>query len=273
MPRTDRLGIMISLVMVGLALSMSVSLPSREFAFWLFGSELTLHLSSETQLAFVMTALVCAGVDAIIRTHPQVYRRSLGYTITFWVLPGLLTVAGLVLLPKLTWWGYRVALIVLTGLLLALVAVAQYRSIDPADRLHRSARLALNVTVYVAALVLFIALYGSRARSAISATGVLAASGLFSLELLRITQDDSRRTWLYALLIGGLMGEFTWALNYSSLDIRLGGALLLLVFYTLTGLIQQHLWGRLSRRVVAEFGLVFVVGLALLGGFASWPQE
>jgi len=270
MPRTDRLGIMMSLVMVGLALSMSVFLPSREFTFLVFGSELSLHLSGQTQLAFVMTALVCAGVDAIIRTHPLAYRRPLGYTITFWVLPSLITVAGLIILPILPWWGYQVLFIVSTSILLALVIVAQYRSIDPEDQHHRTARLALNAVVYAAALVLFVALYRSRARSAISATGVLAVSGLFALELLRVAQDRSRRTWLYALLTGALMGELTWALNYNSIEAQVGGAMLLLVFYVLTGLLQQHLWGRLNRRVVAEFGLIFVAGLAILGGFVRW---
>jgi len=39
------------------------------------------------------------------------------------------------------------------------------------------------------------------------------------------------------------------------------GALLLVLFYTLTGLAQQHLWQRLTRRVVLEYVLVAVVGL------------
>jgi hypothetical protein len=261
---------MVSLVMVGLALSMSVSLPSRQFTLFVLGSELTVLLSSQSQLATVMATLVCAGVDAIIRTHPKVYRRPLGYTVTFWVLPSLLTVASLILLPDLEWWGYRIGLIALTAVLLTLVVVSQYRSVDPEDRHHRLARLTLNGIVYVAALVLFVALYEGRVRSAISATGMLVASGMFALELLRVSPEDTGRTWLYAFLVGMLMGELTWALNYNSIDARIGGATLLLVFYSLTGLTQQHLWRRLNRHVVAEFGLVFVVGLAALGGFARW---
>ena len=69
MPRTDRLGITVSLVLLGLALSMLVQLPSRQFAFEVLGSELTVQFTGPTQLALIMTALVCAGVDAIMRSH------------------------------------------------------------------------------------------------------------------------------------------------------------------------------------------------------------
>lgn len=268
MPRTDRLGIVISLVMVGLALSVSISLPSREFSFLVFGSELSLRLSGQAQLAFIIAALVCVGVDAIIRTHPLVHRQKLAYTMTFWVLPSLIVISSLILLSNLSWWGYRVSLILSTGFMLAMIVVAQYRSIDPGDRHQRTGRLILNAIVYAVALVWFITLYRMQVRSILSATGVLVVSGLLALELLRTLENRARRTWLYAFLVGVLMGELTWALNYSSLETRVGGAVLLLFFYALTGLFQQHLWGRLNRRVAAEFGLIFASGLAILGGFA-----
>jgi hypothetical protein len=270
MPRTDRLGITVSLVMVGLALSMLVSLPAREFAFVVLGSELTVRFSGSAQLALIMTALVCAGVDGIIRTHPLVYRRSLAYSFTFWVLPSLLTLAGLILLRDVPWAGYRVVLVGLTGAILAVVIVSQYRSIDPSDGRHRTARLTLNAVVYLSALILFVALYESRWRSLISATGVLMASSALALELLRVGESSTMRTWLYASLTGILLGELTWALNYYGMDARIGGTFLLLVFYTLTGLMQQYLWGRLNRHVVAEFGVVGIIGLLILTGSATW---
>ncbi len=268
MPRTDRLGITISLVMVGLALSISIFPPSREFSFMVLGSELSLRLSGQAQLAFIIAALVCAGVDAIIRTHPLAHRQKLGYTMTFWVLPSLVVISGLILLPGLSWWGYQVLLIIFTGLVLAMIVVAQYRSIDPEDRHQRTARLALNAVVYAIALVWFITLYRMQVRSLISATGVLGVSGLLALELLRIAENQFKRTWLYAFLVSVLMSELTWALNYNSVAPQVGGAVLLLFFYALTGLFQQRLWGRLNRRVVAEFSLIFASGLAILGGFA-----
>ena len=124
----------------------------------------------------------------------------------------------------------------------------------------------LNVGVYIAGLILFVALYGSRLRSVISSTGILLASSMLTLELLRDTQSDTRRIWLYAAMTGLLMGELTWALNYCSIDARVGGTFLLLVFYVLTGLSQQYLWDRLTRRVAIEYGIIWTVGLGMLVG-------
>jgi len=270
MPRTDRLGITVSLVLLGLALSMLVQLPSRQFAFEVLGSELTVQFTGPTQLALIMTALVCAGVDAIMRSHPRLHDRSLAYTTTFWVLPSLLTLASLILLNALPWWGYQIVLIGLTGMVLSLVIVSQYHSLDTSSPRYRGARLVLNAITYVSALVLFVALYGPRLRSVISATGVFLASSMLALELLRSPEGKTGRTWFYAVLAGMMMSELMWALNYYSMEARLGGALLLLVFYTLTGLMQQHFWGRLTRRVVLEFGVACAFGLFAVAGLARW---
>jgi hypothetical protein len=56
----------------------------------------------------------------------------------------------------------------------------------------------------------------------------------------------------------------TWALNYWVLPGLTGGLLLLLIFYLLVGIAQQGLQGRLTRRVLLEFGIFGVVALVLI---------
>ncbi len=270
MPRSDRLGALVILVMLGLMLSGLVDLPVRELRLVFLGSDLALRFPGRAQLGIVLAALVCAGVDSIMRRHPLVQHRPLDYTITFWVLPSLLTLSGLIVLNSLAWWGYRIVFIGIVGILLTLIIVAEYRSVDPNDTAQWPARWGLNAAVYLAALIFFVSLYGSKLRSVMSATGVMTSSTLLALDLLRGAQGSSKRIWIYAVLVGVLMGELTWALNYCSTGARTGGALLLLVFYCLTGLLQQYLWGRLSRHVVMEFGTVGVIGMALLAGFSRW---
>ena len=72
MPRTDRLGMTVSLVVLGLApvACLCPCHPPVVFSLTVLGSDLTLRLSGSNQLAIVMTALVCAGTDAIVRAHP-----------------------------------------------------------------------------------------------------------------------------------------------------------------------------------------------------------
>lgn len=263
-PRSERLGITISLVLLGLLLSTLAPLPARRLSLDVLGSDLTLDLTGSVQLLVIMAALVCAGVDGYIRTHPQLPSRSLWYTATFWFLPMVVTISGLVLLTRVTWWGYQLGLIALVGGALTLIVVAQYHSIvgiAPGDRL---AHAFLPVATYLVALLLYIGLYGARLRSVLSATGILFLSAGLALELYRHTGASTLRVWLYGVLTGGLMSEMTWGLNYTRANARVGGAFLLVAFYVLTGLAQQSLWRRLTRRVVLEYAAVALVGLVAL---------
>jgi hypothetical protein len=60
------------------------------------------------------------------------------------------------------------------------------------------------------------------------------------------------------------MGQITWALNYWRTNTLTVGLLLLLIFYVLTGLAQQHLLHKLSRRSLWEFGGVALVALLVI---------
>lgn len=273
MQSTDRLGITISVVVLGLFVYAFIPLPSQGFVLDILGSELELQLSGTTQVALVVVPLICAGVHSMVRAHPGARSQSHSYRVAFWMLPSLVVIASFTLLGHLAWWGYRLSVILLTGLALAVVMVLQFRSIGSQDEPNRAIRVGLNGFSYVMALVLFVALYGSRLGSVLSAMAVLLVSGMLALELFRNAQGAPVRTWLHVGLTGVLMGELAWALSYCSLEPAPGGGLLLLAFYTLTGLMQQHLRGRLSRRVVVEFGVVCILGLVLLaavaGGFSS----
>jgi hypothetical protein len=258
--------------MLGLTLSLLVRLPSRELSFLVLGSDLTISLSGSLQITIVLVALVCAGMDGIVRTSPLEQGYALAYSATFWVLPTLITVLGLNLLQGVPWWNLRIALIGAAGVLLIVLIEAQCRTIDPADSRYMRARLTLNVITYCAALVLLWAVFGSRTRSVISATGAALTAGMLSLELFRSTFETLPRTWLYAAVVGLCLGELLWALNYCSVDTRTGGAILLLTFYALTGITQQYLWGRLNRRLIAEYVAVFALGLLALFGLDEWMR-
>lgn len=264
MPHTGRLGTTISLVMLGLVLSAASALPGRELALTVLGSQLTVPLSGLTQLAIVMVGLACAGADAVIDAHPLNRRRSLAYSAAFWALPAALMVACLYLVRELSWWGYRLGFVFSAGSLLAVVIMAQYHTVAQDDPRVREARMGLNALSYALAVFFFVVIYGSRLRSVVSATAVLLVSGFLSLELLRGSREEIRRTWLYAGVIALLMGEATWVLNYLALEARAGGGLLLVLFYAMTGLVQQNLWGRLTRRVTLEYLVLSAAAVAFI---------
>jgi hypothetical protein len=264
--QSERLGTLVSLVLLGLLFSLLVPLPSRHVSLEVFGSALSFDFSGSMQLLLILGALVCAGVDGALRTHPRLASRSVFYTSTFWFLPMVIAMGGLIATHAVTWRGYQILLAAATGIVITVVVRTQYRMAENGPASRREALL-LKGAVYLAAFVLYIALYGARLRSLISASAVLLLSTGLSLELYRHAEKRTGRIWLYALLTGLAMSELTWGLNYTRASARLGGAFLLLTFYLFSGLAQQHLWGRLTRRVTVEYGLVALAGVVLLALF------
>jgi hypothetical protein len=270
--RDERLGILISVLVLGLALSALVPLPSWELVLELFGSELALRFSGPVQSLVLLVILVCVGVNSLARSSlaaeagAQQDQRGAGLATgaLFWPLPTLVAVLGLVAVQSVVWWGYQLALAFVIGIAMATIIMLQLATQSLYTTRRRGLRLALNGIAYAMAFVLFVLIFGARQRSLLSATAVLAVSSLLALELLRNTETATWRTWLCAASVGLAMGELTWVLNYTRLADRTGGALLLLIFYVVTGLTQQHLWGRLDRRVLAEYVAVLGLGIAVI---------
>jgi hypothetical protein len=263
-PYYERASVFVSLIVLGLAFLPEIELPTRTFSFHVFGSLASIRLSATGLMAILLASLACTGTDSLVRSHPLIRRGESRYTFAFWALPGLSVVAATLLLPLAPNRPYWLGGLALTALLLLLIAVAQYHTVDPADPGYWIARLALNISVYIVAFGLFTLIYGSKARSLLSATTTAAVGSLLALELLRGVHPNLRLTSLYALITGLALGEITWALNYGTAGRLTDGLLLLLVFYLITGLSREGLLRRFNRRALVEFALVALVGLGLI---------
>ncbi len=281
MSYSSRLSLLVSLILLGLVFASFIGLPVRTFQFVVLGSPLSISLSTSTLVSALLVALTWVGTDSIMRSHPKLARArsgrrvagESGYMFTFWTLPSLVTVAAAAVVPPLfTDKALWLVGLGLTYVSLALVLMAEYHVVDPADPLHGRSRVALNLFTYAAAFVLYAAIYATRTRSLLSSTAVLVVTIPLALELLRGTEEAMPRAWTYVLVIGLIMGQVTWALNYWGMSGLLGGVWLLLIFYVSTGLVQQHLLGRLSRRVALEYGVVALVALVLVLFSTRWPQ-
>jgi hypothetical protein len=266
MPRYDRLSILVSLVLFGFIVSQVIELPTRIISFVALGVPTTIYLSSRWFIGAILVVLVGTGTDSIVRSHPLAHNADRGYSFSFWGLPCAFTLFAFFVLPLSPDKFFWLAGLALAGLCLSLIIIAQYRTIDRQDRYHNIARWGLNLVVYLIVFVFCILVYGTRARSLLSATAILVLGAVSSVELLRsrASSQEMRRTWLYASIVGLVLGEVVWALNHVSLSDLAGGIFLLLVFYAISGLAKQHLRGRLSRHVVIEFVIVSALGLGLL---------
>jgi|YNPNPStandDraft_1061719.scaffolds.fasta_scaffold02797_5 hypothetical protein len=295
----DRVSVLVWVVLMGLAAQRFLSLPARVWTAILFGSPVTLTVTANAILGILLVGLVVSGTEAVVRAHPRSrgnpdeapaeralpaptwpagpvrvapglgsmagqYRALATGHWVFWSLPIALVIVALLLLPVAPTRLYWLLGLLLTGLALGLSLAGLYHTIDPFAPGYRRARLGMNALTYGVALLLFLVVYRTRVRSIISATEIMLLSGLLALELLRGSERPTFLVTLYAGITGLVLGQATWALNYWRLDSLSGGLILLLLFYNIVGLAQHALQGRISRRIVLEFGLITIAALALI---------
>lgn len=272
MPNYDKLSVVASVILLCLALSLIVVLPTRTFGFVVLGWRLTIGFSQSWLAAALLVGMACSGTASVMRLHPLSQESDpsinsghrLSPTFVSWILPGLATLLATILLPRAPDRIYTLGSLVMMGILLPLIITAEYRTVDPSAPGYRAARLGLNFIAYLLALILFALIHESKAPGLLMAAAALGGSSLLTLDLLCGVQQDLRRTGLHALIVGLVMGEIVWALSYSRMTSLTAGILLLLIFYLITGLARQGLLKLLNRRILIEFAVVALIGLALL---------
>lgn len=265
MKNYERLSVVVSLILLGLVIALLVELPTRTLTTYVFGSPLTVPLSGERLVGIILIAMSIAGTDYVLREHPRYRNAGVRYVSLFWILPGIVTLAAVWYIPQLlarpvVW----LAGLLFAGFVLASVIAAEYRTIDSDESGAIRARLYLNLVTYVAALLLFTSIYDTRVRSLISGPATIIVTTVLALALLRIEPRSLLRTWTYSLVIGLILGQVMWALNYWNLSTLAGGAFMLLIFYFCSGIAQQELLGRYSRRVLVEYIGIAAVSLLIL---------
>lgn len=253
----EQLSLLVSMDVLGLTLSLLLVLPTRIFPISFLGSDASIALTGPWLFAILLGVMTAAGVESIMRAHPRVHLSETPYTAILWILPCILVGGTALTLPLLRDSAqFSFLTIGGCGVLLALVVLGEYLTVDLQDAAYGFARLGLNLVVYLAALGLFQAIYSFKQRSIQSATLIGVVAALLALELLRASESDVRRTWLYAATVGLGLGEALWALNYWNVNPFLGAVTLLLIFYLLTGFSQQYLFGKLNWRTALEFVIV-----------------
>jgi hypothetical protein len=188
-----------------------------------------------------------------------------------------LAIITTVLLPLVTSALLQVVALALSGVLLAAAYFGLYATVERGKPRFRRSRLWLDALAYGSALILFLFVYQTRTRSLLSGTLVAVTAMLLAAEILRTATHRSSAALTYGGIIGLVLGQVTWALNYWVLPGLTGGLLLLLIFYLLVGIGQQGLQERLTARVMWEFvifGLMALALIALVGpgfSFATSP--
>jgi Protein of unknown function (DUF5656) len=239
-----------------------VELPTRSASINFLGSALSITLSTGSLLIVLMPVLTCAGVDWVLRDHPDVRAGEIPYLFPFWIAPAFASLMVSWLLTRITTWPMWIGVLLLGVIAIATLIFAEYVALSPYARGYAVARLALTGVSYAIAFGLFTLIYSAHERSVISATlTAIVAFGL-ALDLMAPHIIGLGTAATFSLVVGFLVGQSVWALNYWNLSSWSAGVLLLSVLYVMIGLAQQHFQDRLTRSVLIEFSVV--AGVAVL---------
>jgi hypothetical protein len=264
-----RIAVLVALIALTPVALVLVELPQRTINLNLLGSALSIRLSTDSLLLTLLPVLVCAGVDWALRGHPDVQAGEVPYLFPYWIAPGLAALAMANLLTRISAWGPWIGVLLLGIFIITILIAAEYVSLSPNASGYAVARLALTGVSYVIAFALFTLIYSTRERSAVTATITFFVAAFLSLDLLAPHIIGLGRAGLYAFVIGLVVAETTWALNYWNVSNWSGGVLLMTVFYVLSGLAQQHFQDKLNRFVLIEFAVTAAVALVVVWQLAE----
>nr|HID13172.1 hypothetical protein [Anaerolineae bacterium] len=260
----NRLSVLVAVLLLGSVLFRFIELPEQVWKLQPLGSPLEIHVTGTWLLITLMVGLVCTGTNLILHDHPHL-EEHLGRPIYIsWILPGAMAGLSAYLLARAPTWPVWIVGLALAGAGIGLAVSAEYTAVSPDDPGYPVARLALNVLAYLLAFALFAIIYHTRTRSLVTATLTLFTATLLALDLLSVADVPLRRVLLFAGIVGLIVGQSTWALNYWQISAWAGGLFLLLIFYIITNVAHQHLLERLSVSILVEFAIVAIVVLTVI---------
>lgn len=217
-------------------------------------------------LALLLAIVAGLGADGVLRAARHQPFASGADTTPFLFLPALFALATPVFLEYNVEGFWAVPAALLAGLAFGSIVVAEVASVRVDEPLRVPARFVAAAATYFVVFALFSLAYAFDLDLAASVIAVGLIGVLLAVELLRDDQIDAYETLVLAGVIGVIVGEARWVLQYMPIDGYLAGLTLLLLFYFVTGVAHAYVVRQLDRTVAFEYGAVAIVGLLLVAG-------
>jgi hypothetical protein len=213
-------------------------------------------------IIWLTTIVIALSTDGTVRTHQRFQSDNALSALAYVLLPAM-AVLGVGYFAHEALDGYvRPVAGALGGVLVGVIVLGEYHTVDYGSRLYGVMRLALAVATYLVAFALFTIIFTRNIDLPVAATLVGLVSLGLSIELLREGRLLGSSTLLVGFAIGVSMAELRLALYFFPLDGLLAGALLIIGFYLATGIVHHLLDHDLEFGTMAEYLLVGAVGTA-----------
>ncbi|MCX6053315.1 MAG: hypothetical protein NTZ74_00070 [Chloroflexi bacterium] len=237
LPNMDRLSVVSAVILLSYALTIFIHFPTQSLNIQFPGFFFSFTINFATFVSLFVTILAAAGSDWLISDHPNFNSK---HRIHHWVVPSFTALVIGLPLDSLSvssaWW----AVFGLGGLLLVLVFITEYISVDPADMRFAIARVSLTAVSLALLLVLLIAIRGEGVRLYTMLAAVVPATGVVSAKILHLRLGAWKYSWAIGISI--VTGQIATGFFYLPLPpLRFGLIMLGIIFglITLAGNIEE----------------------------------
>ena len=231
LPKSGRLSTITAGILICYAFLPYKQVPAREISFPLFGILVSLQLNFYNLISLITAVMAAAGMDWILFDHPHRKDQNL---FPHLILPAL--TAGAIGFPLgllksgAAWW----IILGLGSLLVVLVLLSEYISLEPTDIRYPLALMVLSGTSYSLLLILSIALRSAGIRLYLLLLLLPAIYAFFSLRILHF-RLGGRWRFEWSAVITLVVTQILIALYYWPLSPIRFGLLLLGPAYAMIG--------------------------------------
>ncbi len=229
-PEMERVSTVTVTILLAYALARHIDLPAIPIALQLPGFFLSFDINVQNIVAILVAGLTASGANWLVQDHPSLGKRS---TAPHWILPALTALTISIPLSQMTGNLFWLVGLLLGGVTIILVLLAEFIVVDPNDIRYQPAAIGLTAVSLALFLILAAALRFSDIRLFLLFPLLSLASGLVSLRALNLRQLGK---WSFsnAGVIALLIGQLVAALHYLPVTPVAYGLTLLAPTYALT---------------------------------------
>jgi hypothetical protein len=191
LPQREKLSIVSASILISYAVLPFIQVSAREISFTVAGVLIPLRINFYNLMSFIAAAIAAAGADWLLRDHPAIQTHS---SLPHLILPAIS--AGALGFPlglleiSFAWW----IIMGFGSLMIILIMIAEYISLDQKDSRHPLALMILSAVSYGIFLLLCIVL---RATSSRLYVVMLILTPFFAFLCLRILHFRLGGRWRF----------------------------------------------------------------------------
>lgn len=214
LPDAGQLSVITAGILICYAFLPFVQVPAREIEFIIIGILINFRLNFYNLISIITAIMAAAGMEWLLSNHPNFQRQN---SLPHLILPAL--TASVIGFPlglleiSAAWW----IILGLGSLLVVLILVSEYISLDAGDIRYPLALMVLSGTSYSLLLILTIAIRSAGLRLFQNLLLIPAIFGFFSLRILNFRLGGSwKLEWsavITLVVTQFLIGLFYWPLS------------------------------------------------------------